>query len=292
MGFKLAQCGRAVYRRFNSRVLYVSKSGLRPDTAIAAIANPYAAKFHQSFSVNNSYSTAAATPKTKGKAASKKATPAPKRGRPPKSEKEKKAEKRAADKKAEAKEQLKILKMAALTPPKRLPTAKLAVFTTGKGVGIMKLVDEYKQLSEFQLEELQQTCEKNITTNRHNLEQWVESHTPLEIKNANDARRKLRRILSSKSRTYNAIKDDRQVKPPRSAYIFYAADKQKTGALDHLSAKERLSEIARTWNNASESEKEKYGELKEEDRTRYINEYREIYGEEPNLVETSEAEDL
>ncbi|KAM5435273.1 hypothetical protein MferCBS31731_006238 [Microsporum ferrugineum] len=291
MAFKLTQCGRVAYRRFNSRVLYAPNSGLRPDT----IASSYAVKpnieaLFRSLSLSNSYATAA-TPKTKTKKeASKKPTPPPKRGRPPKSEKEKKAEKKAKEAKIQAKEDLKSLKQAALTPPKPLPTTKFAIFSTGKGP-LLESLKEYKNISGFQVEELEQTAEKNASTNRHNLEQWIESYSPLEIKNANQARRKLRRILPTKARSYSAIQDERQVKGPRSAYLLYSMDKQQSTEFSHLPTKERMAEIARSWKNASQSEKEKYKTFQAEDRTRYINEYKSTYGEEPKISESSEAED-
>ncbi|EFR03664.1 HMG box protein [Nannizzia gypsea CBS 118893] len=297
MVFKLTQCGRFVFRRFNSRVLYVPSSGLRTEVIASSFAaRPSVEGLFRSLSLSNSYATTAAKPKTKAKKtvkkkASKKPTPPPKRGRPGKSDKEKKAEKKEKEAKAQAKEDLKNLKEAALTPPKRLPTSKISIFSAGKGP-LVESVKAFKEISAFQAEELEQTAEKNAETNRHNLEQWIESHTPLEIRNANAARRKLRRILPKKSRTYGAIKDDRQVKAPRNAYLLYSLDKHNSGEFNHLPAKERIAETARSWKNASESEKERYKALQEEDRTRYINEYKSTYGEEPKMLESSDAEDF
>ncbi|KAF3481493.1 HMG box protein [Arthroderma uncinatum] len=307
MGFKLAQCGRVVCRRFNSRVLYVPGSGLRPDTtSIAAIANSYAAKASvlQLLSLSKSYATDAATPKTKSKAAPKKAAPKkadskkadakkpgpkkvalpPKRGRPGKTEKEKKAQ---------AKEDLAALKSAVLTLPKLLPVTPFTVYATGKKGSIVGHRETFKELPGYEVEELREIAEKNSSTNQHNLKQWIESHSPLEIKNANGARRKLRRILSlsSRSRICSPIHDDRRVKRPRTAFMIYSLEKQRSGEYDHTGAIERIIEIAQTWKNEPASEKEKYKHLEVEDRTRYINEYRETYGEEPGM-EASESEDF
>ncbi|EZF31296.1 hypothetical protein H109_00210 [Trichophyton interdigitale MR816] len=299
MVFKLAQCGRFTFRRFNSRVLYVPSSGLRTEVVAGSFAaRPSIEGLFRSLSLSNSYATTAAKPKTKAdktvtkkKKASKKPTPPPKRGRPGKSDKEKRAEEKKKEAKVRAREDLENLKEAALTPPKPLPTSKIAIFSAGKGP-LAESVKAFKEISQFQVDELAQTAEKNAETNRHNLEQWIESHTPLEIKNANAARRKLRRILPKKSRLYSPIKDDRQVKGPRNAYLLYSLDKHNSGELSYLSAKERVAETARSWKNASESEKEKYKSLQEEDRKRYIDEYKSTYGEEPKLVESSDAEDL
>ncbi|DAA75728.1 TPA_exp: putative HMG box protein [Trichophyton benhamiae CBS 112371] len=299
MVFKLAQCGRFAVRRFNSRVLYVPSSGLRTKVIASSFAaRPSVEGLFRSLSLSNSYATTAAKPKTKAektvkkkKKASKKPTPPPKRGRPGKSNKEKRAEEKKKEAKVRAREDLENLKEAALTPPKPLPTSKIAIFSSGKGP-LAESVKAFKEISQFHVDELGQTAEKNAETNRHNLEQWIESHTPLEIKNANAARRKLRRILPKKSRIYGPIKDYRQVKGPRNAYLLYSLDMHNSGELRHLSAKERIAETARSWKNASESEKEKYKSLQEEDRKRYINEYKSTYGEEPKLVESSDAEDL
>ncbi|EZF78716.1 hypothetical protein H105_00285 [Trichophyton soudanense CBS 452.61] len=297
MVFKLAQRGQFAFRRFNSRVLYVPSSGLRTEVIASSFAaRPSIEGLFRSLSLSNSYVTTAAKPKTKAnktvqkKKASKKPTP-PKRGRPGKSDKEKRAEEKKKEARIQAREDLENLKQAALTPPKPLPTSKIAIFSTGKGP-LAESVKAFKEISQFHVDELAQTAEKNAETNRHNLEQWIESHTPLEIKNANAARRKLRRILPKKSRLYSPIKDDRQVKGPRNAYLLYSLDMHNSGELRHLSAKERVAETARSWKNASESEKEKYKSLQEEDRKRYINEYKSTYGEEPKLVESSDAEDL
>lgn len=159
MVFKLAQCGRFAVRRFNSRVLYVPSSGLRTKVIASSFAaRPSVEALFRSLSLSNSYATTAAKPKTKAektvkkkKKASKKPTPPPKRGRPGKSNKEKRAEEKKKEAKVRAREDLENLKEAALTPPKPLPASKIAIFSSGKGP-LAESVKAFKEISQFHVD--------------------------------------------------------------------------------------------------------------------------------------------
>lgn len=98
-------------------------------------------------------------------------------------------------------------------------------------------------------------AKENTEANRLAFEQWVKSHTPFQIKEANAARKRLRALLG-RPRAYADIKDPRQVKRPRLAYIIYAVEQFQSGQFDDLEAKERVSEIAKSWRSLTEAEKD------------------------------------
>ena len=62
---------------------------------------------------------------------------------------------------------------------------------------------------------------------------WVKSHTPEEIRLANNARKQLRRKLADKGKKAPAltrlIEDDRLPKRPISPYTIFFAERQATG---------------------------------------------------------------
>lgn len=76
-------------------------------------------------------------------------------------------------------------------------------------------------------------------------EEFIKSHTPLQIKEANAARRKLAKLRGTKARI---LHDERQVKTPRNAFTFFLTEK---GAV-----KEKFASLAEEWKSASDTEKE------------------------------------
>jgi hypothetical protein len=87
----------------------------------------------------------------------------------------------------------------------------------------------------------------------------VKSHTPLQIRNANIARKRLANLTAEhRKRTlkYPPIKDDRLVKPPVGSYIYFATDWLQSGDFKHLSFKERSDRVNIEWENLPEQEKQ------------------------------------
>ena len=90
---------------------------------------------------------------------------------------------------------------------------------------------------------------------------WVESHTPDQIRIANNARNLLRRKLAGKLKG-NAkpghtqlIVDERQVKRPQTAWSFFFAERQASSDFKSIAIAERAKLIAGEWKALSADEK-------------------------------------
>ncbi|CAI7675634.1 unnamed protein product [Penicillium manginii] len=125
-------------------------------------------------------------------------------------------------------------------------------------------------------EQYQPIADKNRATNEAAYEAWVRSHTPLQIKEANSARRALARDPTRKTRLF-LIKDDRQVKRPTSAFLLFTKERS-FGGTDFKDMASTQVEAAKQWHSLSESEKEPYVKRAAEDRERYYREHLEVYG--------------
>lgn len=213
----------------------------------------------------------------KSRAAKPKAKPGPKKKKPTEEQKEAKKE---AQKRKKARLEIAKLKEEALSPPKLLPVTAFGIVLTRETGPIPKKVEIYKNLPAAELEELSNIAQANKVTNHAAYEEWVKTHSPLQIKNANDARRNLRRRLN-RHRKFSAIRDERQVKGTRSAYVIFCTEQRATGNFDHLKGGAVFTRIAEDWRKLGENERQRYDQLAAEDRKRYINEYTSVYGQPP-----------
>ncbi|KAJ5794199.1 High mobility group superfamily [Penicillium paradoxum] len=197
---------------------------------------------------------------------------------------EKQKEKRAAH---QRKLQIDQLKVTALTPPKKLPPNFFSLAIAEK-ISEMKDLGQYKPGEAFTIaatqakslsaqdeERLKAQAEKNRAANTAAYKAWIQSHTPLQIKEANAARRFLSRLVK---KDYRNITDDRLVKAPSSRYALYLKERLSSGEYQAQTQKEAFGAIAKTWNELAESEKEHYHRLHVEDRARYEREHQEVYG--------------
>lgn len=94
----------------------------------------------------------------------------------------------------------------------------------------------------------------NAQKNNASYEQWVNTHSPLEIRNANLARASLRR-LKYHPRVYSPIKDERQVSPPLPPYGFFMRESAAAGEMDGLTVPQAGARMGQMWRNMSENEK-------------------------------------
>ncbi|KAJ5985206.1 hypothetical protein N7522_012402 [Penicillium canescens] len=133
-------------------------------------------------------------------------------------------------------------------------------------------------------------AEENKAANKASYEDWLNSHTPLQIKKANIARLSLTRIEGKPhSKRWTLIQDERLVRRPSSAYTFYCTEGLKSSDNQHMPVRERISVIAGEWKAMSEAEKEPYHKMSIEDRARYEREHQEVYGT-PAPLSKSKAE--
>ncbi|KAG5294833.1 HMG box domain-containing protein [Histoplasma ohiense] len=178
--------------------------------------------------------------------------------------------------KKKAREAIAELKAAALEPPKSLPeTAYILLQQQHKQFA--GISDTYKNLPSEERQRLDEIAESNRAANRAAFHDWVNRHTPLQIKEANAARRRLRRLLNKK-RGFMEISDDRQPKRPANAYMHFVKEVSASG---DVSTSDRMKKCAELWRSLSMSEKERYQQMALEAKNRYIYDFKSAYGTDP-----------
>jgi hypothetical protein len=103
------------------------------------------------------------------------------------------------------------------------------------------------------------TANQNKAANKLALKKWVESHTPDQIRVANNARKQLKRKLTA--RKYPLIPDDRAPKHPTNAMIYYMKEKHASGDLKGLKISETASLLSQEWKNLSASERKVFANV-------------------------------
>lgn len=229
--------------------------------------------------------------KPKKKKQPKKAAKRPGRKKGPMTEEQKEKKKAAAFRK-----HLRELKENSLKLPKGLPVSSWVVAVTTKSAQVdnegltrpeafKKAIELARSISAEENQRYVDIATANRAANKAAYEAWVQSHTPLQILEANKARRRLGRIKDSKKVTL--IKDDRLVKKPLSPFIIFYQEQRDTSRSDVANLTQAA---AHEWKNLSESAKEKYREVAKADRQRYEREYLEVYGK-PAPEQSQQAED-
>ncbi|RVX67869.1 hypothetical protein B0A52_08474 [Exophiala mesophila] len=187
---------------------------------------------------------------------------------------------------------------ALLTRPKQLPSTAYLVLVSQistKGAQLQQIIqsasEKYKTLSPEERESLNQTANANKAKNEIEYKKWVESHDPLTIKKANNARNKLRKQAKAagKAKVYSHIQDDRLVKPPVNAYNFFFRERVASGDLKGLSLAEGGILVGKEWKALSAGEKERYKGLESADKDRYIEEHKSVYGIDAPFLRASKA---
>ncbi|KAL4879510.1 hypothetical protein BJY04DRAFT_193629 [Aspergillus karnatakaensis] len=200
-----------------------------------------------------------------------------------------KERKKELAKKAKAIADRKALRLAMLTPPKALPVSWWAIAVHDKLPDAQKSAESAKDVKgifkiatdiakAMSAEEKQRYVDQgaaNKAANKAALDAWVKSHTPLQIAKANHARSKVA-LLTDKRMV--RIPDDRAVKGPKNAFLFYYEEAHDTSDLQGLPTVEKVRRAGTQWKKLPKSEKEKYLKLAEDDMERYAREHMEVYG--------------
>ncbi|EXJ68053.1 uncharacterized protein A1O5_08668 [Cladophialophora psammophila CBS 110553] len=184
------------------------------------------------------------------------------------------------------------LRAAALfEEPKHLPsTAYRLVFAeeTKKGGGQAKAAaraaaEKFKNLTLEERERYNHEANENKAKNDQAYKTWVQSHSPLEIKLANNARRQLTKKAraAGKKKQYKPIQDDRTVHRPRNAYAYFFKERNDSGDLTSMTVGERGKLIGQEWKSLSTSERKIYEDKAQADKDRYLEEYKTVYGDDP-----------
>ncbi|TQN75400.1 Mismatch-binding protein cmb1 [Colletotrichum shisoi] len=219
---------------------------------------------------------------TKGKAPSK--TKAKAATKPPR-------EKEKADKKKElTPEQMQQLdteaqklkvkeqkKLALLPDPKKLPISAWTVYITERAKDRESAIDLesraklnsglYRNLSSHELQRLEEKAQENRLANIAAYKAWVESHTPIEVAEANRARANMRRITGQ--RAPRPIRDPRQPKRSSTAFIMFVKARWDTGDFSGVDPVVANRQISEQWHALPESEKEPYKQLAKADYERW-----------------------
>ncbi|EED24041.1 HMG box protein, putative [Talaromyces stipitatus ATCC 10500] len=157
-----------------------------------------------------------------------------------------------------------------------------------KGSALRDIAVQYRQLPDYQREALNQEAAKLGEENEKKLKEWIHSYTPLRIKQANAARKLLPKYMTKHEKSpiikLSQIPDDRQVKRPVSAFLWFFKERVATGEYRGLPVRDIAERVKADWANTTDSEKQVYLAKAEDDRKRYITEYRETYGEEPLFI--------
>lgn len=151
----------------------------------------------------------------------------------------------------------------------------------GKGQALRDIGAQYRELPESQREvcsspfseitmrmrtnqrfqqALTQEATKLTKENEIKMREWVHSYSPLRIKQANAARKFLPKYMAKHEKApiikLNAIHDDRQVKRPVSAFLWFFKERVATGEYRGLPVTEISERVKAEWLNTSDSEKQ------------------------------------
>ncbi|KEF56053.1 uncharacterized protein A1O9_07634 [Exophiala aquamarina CBS 119918] len=177
---------------------------------------------------------------------------------------------------------------ALLDKPKQLPATAYTLLLVAESKGshgsiaasANSVSTKYRNLSPEERERLNHEANANAQKNAQAYKKWVQSHTPLEIKKANNARKQLtaQAKAAGHKTTYRQIQDDRSVKQPRNAYSYFFGDRYASGDLQGLSVGESAKLIGKEWAQLSDNAKKPYNNKAAADRERYLEEHKSVYG--------------
>ncbi|PSR76886.1 hypothetical protein BD289DRAFT_446233 [Coniella lustricola] len=160
--------------------------------------------------------------------------------------------------------------------PLRLPNSPWSVYInrltkgsnipTGSFGGLMKEASAtFKTLDATELRHLAETAQENQIQNALNYKKWVDSHTPLEIHNANNARRRLSTRFGIKVFPARIV-DDRLPKAPSSSFAQFvkAQINNRDGKVSEV-----VKALGAEWKTMSTSDKKPYTDLAAAESGRY-----------------------
>ncbi|KAK3056852.1 hypothetical protein LTS18_011604, partial [Coniosporium uncinatum] len=229
-------------------------------------------------------------PKKNGSAAKKAKKPAAKKPAPNKKVPSERQVQLAAKKKQ--REELKLLKEQALVEPKKKPETAYIIFNAEQASPGMRIAqnakeraEKYRELTPSEREHYNHLANENKAANATAYEAWVSSHTPEQIRLANNARRRLKQLLPlTKSGSQRSgkgltlIQDARQVKRPASSFSIFHGERYRSEDMKGIALAEVAKLTSGEYKALSESERKKYIDLAAEDRARYTREYKDVYG--------------
>ncbi|CAD6446520.1 a5e783da-a106-442e-aa52-713864d804d1 [Sclerotinia trifoliorum] len=193
---------------------------------------------------------------------------------------------------------LRELKVAALISenPKEKPQSAYRVLNLELATGSNDITAaskeasaKYKSVSTAELERLNHIANENKAANAIAYKNWVESHTPEEIRLANLARQHIRR-LTSKTSSPRLIKDDRMVKRPMRPMIMFVKERFQSGDFAGIRVTEAMKRIAQEFKELSPAQLKPLQEASAADDARYIQEYKTVYKHDPVKARLAKAQ--
>lgn len=222
---------------------------------------------------------------------------------------EEQAEISAKAKEAKKKEEIKLLKAQALAPPSYRQVNAWAIYikenTAGKsGIGsitelIKTLGQDFKNISSREREHLNHLVNEQNAKSLREFQEWLNTHTPVQIKDANKARTRLRRLAADgKKSQFAPIKDARLLKRPTSSYLQYHTERLASGDFRNVSTTQAARDISTEFKALSASEKkvslelsyacfncltdniksQKYEDIAAKSLEKYLKDHVELYG--------------
>ncbi|KAL8766325.1 MAG: hypothetical protein Q9209_006851 [Squamulea sp. 1 TL-2023] len=120
------------------------------------------------------------------------------------------------------------------------------------------------------------TPPKQLAASAFSYREWILSHNPKEIYEANKARRTLKSRLKT-PRSWPKLQDERLVTGRRSPYIRFHIQRRRSGDFAGMSIGEAAKLIGAEWRGLSESDKKPYLQESERDSARYDQEVKAVY---------------
>ncbi|KAL8728809.1 MAG: hypothetical protein Q9181_005213 [Wetmoreana brouardii] len=182
---------------------------------------------------------------------------------------------------------IKELKVKALTPPKKLPYTAFAVLLAEKtkedrrpvGKGAESVTKDcgtkYRSFTPEEREHYNHIANQNKATNAARYREWITSHTPSQIHEANNARNLLKR--RTKSTSWPKLQDERLVTRLKTPYNLFYTHRYRSGDFAGMKVTEAAKLIGSEWRGLSAGEKQPYSKMSEEDSARYDQEVKAVY---------------
>lgn len=136
------------------------------------------------------------------------------------------------------------------------------------------LATAFKNLTPAELEHWNHVTNERNAAKRAQYKAWIESHTPDEIRLANNARRQLRKkVVNNGKAKYppytGKLIDERVPKRPLSAYLHFAGERHASGDFKGIPIAKAASLVAAEWKILSASEKQRFEELSKAARAKH-----------------------
>ncbi|KAF2018820.1 hypothetical protein BU24DRAFT_418374 [Aaosphaeria arxii CBS 175.79] len=278
----------AISRAYRRTYATTAEATTPTPTVKKAVKKAAAAKKPAAKKTTAKKTTAKKTP-AKKKTASKKAAPKKKKAKKTAAKKKPAAKKRAKKvltPEEKEKQHIRELKKQALRVP--FSTRKVSgrlVYTAevakGGKVSLKEAAEQYNNITPAEKEHYNHLANQQTETNRAEYRKWVHSHSPNDIRLANNARLALQKKLAGKVKSlspFAKIEDDRA--PKRSAHPFlrFMQERQASGDFKDIKFTDASTLISKEWAALSASEKKPYEDQSAEASARYAREYEQVYG--------------